>query len=72
MTAPRRTGPPPPPNLVLTITPAVDWRLDWCHACKAWTRATGSTFLLTPDGVATVSTWSWCEVCDAPGEAHRD
>lgn len=45
---------------------AGDVRADWCPVCKAYTVLTGMTLLLTPGGVSTVGTWSWCEVCDDP------
>ncbi|MEZ7005840.1 hypothetical protein [Streptomyces sp. AD55] len=37
---------------------------EWCPVCKAFTRLTGHTVLLTPAGVTRVGRWSWCETCD--------
>jgi len=59
-----RPGPP-------VLAPG-DVRADWCPACKAWTRAVGAVLLLTPDGVATVGTWAWCEICDDPTDQQHD
>ncbi|MFE4329633.1 hypothetical protein ACFRQM_09275 [Streptomyces sp. NPDC056831] len=54
--------------LPVLLTPGTDWRAEWCAACKAWSRLTGSILLLTPDGVATVGAWAWCEFCDDPAD----
>lgn len=45
-------------------------REDWCKACKAYTRVTGDVLMLTPDGVSTIGTWTWCGICDDP--AHQE
>lgn len=47
---------------------AGDVRADWCPVCKAYTVLTGVTLLLTAGGVATVGTWTWCEICDDPAD----
>ncbi|MFZ4266608.1 hypothetical protein [Streptomyces arboris] len=71
---PQAIAPParsvPPPALV---TAGADWRVEWCTTCKAWSRLAGSVLLLTPEGVSTVGTWAWCEICDDPAdqEARR-
>ncbi|WP_326814001.1 MULTISPECIES: hypothetical protein [unclassified Streptomyces] len=41
-------------------------RTGWCTACKAWTHITTDLLLLTPDGVATVGTRSYCDICEDP------
>lgn len=41
-------------------------RSGWCPACKAYTRITTDLLLLSPEGVAPVGTWTWCEICDDP------
>ncbi|MFG2404267.1 hypothetical protein ACGFR8_07985 [Streptomyces brevispora] len=63
-----QTTAPPARSLPLPVplVPGADWRVEWCTACKAWSRLTGSIVLLTPDGVSTVGTWAWCEICDDP------
>lgn len=63
-----RTGPeaPPAPSLTVTLLPGTDTREDWCTACKAYTRLTGTVLILTPNGVATAGDWAWCEICDDP------
>lgn len=38
----------------------------WCAACKAWTRITADLLLLAPDGLSTIGTLSYCEVCEDP------
>ncbi|MGW4731824.1 hypothetical protein ACWEQC_22120 [Streptomyces shenzhenensis] len=66
---PRRYGrpeaPPPPPDLVLTVTPGTA-APEWCPACKAWTRVSGDLLLLAPGGVSVVGRYAWCEICDDP------
>ncbi|BBA98345.1 hypothetical protein RVR_4489 [Actinacidiphila reveromycinica] len=37
---------------------------SWCAVCKAWTCLTVGLLLLTPDGISTVGTRTWCEICD--------
>ncbi|RPK58200.1 hypothetical protein EES44_24345 [Streptomyces sp. ADI96-15] len=39
-------------------------RSGWCPECKAWTLITADLLLLSPDGLSTVGTGSWCEICD--------
>lgn len=67
----RRPGPAaaPAPGASVTVTPGTDVREDWCPACKAYTRLTGTVLLLAPGGVATAGAWAWCEICDDPEEA---
>ncbi|MCX5326287.1 hypothetical protein [Streptomyces sp. NBC_00120] len=43
-------------------------RSGWCSACKAWTHLTADLLLLAPEGVSTIGTWEWCEICDDPDE----
>jgi hypothetical protein len=57
--------------LPVLLTPGADWRTEWCTTCKAWTRVTGSTLLLTADGVVTVGTWALCEICDDPTDQQE-
>lgn len=40
----------------------------WCLTCKAWTLLTADLLLLTPGGVSTLGTRTWCEVCDDPDD----
>ncbi len=61
----RATGP-----ITMTVNPG-EAHEDWCPACKAYTRLTGRVALLTPEGVSTVGTWSWCEICDDPTDQER-
>ncbi|MEU5834485.1 hypothetical protein ABZ820_12545 [Streptomyces diacarni] len=67
------TGPhaPPAPGPALTLMSGGDVREGWCTACKAYSRLTGPVLLLTPGGVATAGTWSWCAICEDPQEAPR-
>lgn len=57
----------PPPPLTVHVTPGPA-REDWCPTCKAWTRLLGDVYMLTPEGVAVVGTWTACEICDDPGD----
>ncbi|MFB7114497.1 hypothetical protein [Streptomyces sp. NPDC056291] len=57
----------PQPALAVTVAPG-EVLEDWCPACKAYTRITGSLALLTPAGVSTVGTWTWCSVCEDPDD----
>lgn len=41
-------------------------RSGWCTVCKAWTRITADLLLLSPAGLSTVGTLTWCEICDDP------
>lgn len=41
-------------------------RSGWCTDCKAATRWSADLLLVTPDGVTTVGTFSWCEVHEDP------
>ncbi|MFE3378713.1 hypothetical protein [Streptomyces anulatus] len=50
------------------LAPGADWRIEWCEACKAFTRLAGSMLLLTTSGVSTVGAWAWCEICDDPAD----
>ena len=43
-------------------------RAGWCTTCKAFTHISTDLLLLTPGGVSTVGTWSWCEICDDPDD----
>ena len=70
---PRHPAAPPPqpvrePPAVtggLSLHPGV-LRPGWCTACKAWTCVSTDLLLLSPAGVATAGTWSWCEICEDP------
>lgn len=42
-------------------------RSAWCPACKADTRITADLVLLAPEGLSTVGTLAWCEICEDPG-----
>ncbi|MFE0763699.1 hypothetical protein [Streptomyces smyrnaeus] len=41
-------------------------RPEWCTTCKAWTQLSTDLLLLSPGGVASVGSLTWCEVCDDP------
>ncbi|MFF4391451.1 hypothetical protein ACFY0G_32380 [Streptomyces sp. NPDC001552] len=41
-------------------------REAWCGDCRAWTSIAADLLLLTPQGVATAGTLTWCEVCEDP------
>ncbi|MFZ3595047.1 hypothetical protein [Streptomyces sp. BH104] len=43
-------------------------RSGWCTTCKAWTHLTADLLLLAPEGVSTIGTWEWCEICDDPDD----
>ncbi|HLL37262.1 MAG TPA: hypothetical protein VK545_25990 [Streptomyces sp.] len=53
------------PGPAVTLHPG-PVRAEWCPACKAYTVVAGDLLLLTPDGVATVGAWAWCETCEEP------
>jgi hypothetical protein len=54
----------PRPTEVTAAAAAVT--AQWCSTCKAYTLLAGEIVLLTPDGVATVGYWAWCETCEPP------
>ncbi|MDX3239373.1 hypothetical protein PV392_27535 [Streptomyces sp. ME03-5709C] len=58
---------PRPPAMALTVAPS-RVRSAWCGSCKAYTLLAGDLVLLTPEGVSTLGTWTWCEVCDDPAD----
>lgn len=41
-------------------------RTGWCTTCRAWTHISVDLLLFAPDGLSTVGTWAWCEVCEDP------
>ncbi|MDX2813422.1 hypothetical protein ABZ312_09585 [Streptomyces sp. NPDC006207] len=57
----------PAPAPLLTVVPG-NVVTAWCYRCKAWTRLDGQLLLLAAEGVSTVGTWSWCEICEDPSE----
>lgn len=63
--SPRRPVEPRPADVEVTAS-AANVSAEWCSTCKAWTLLAGEIVLLTPDGVATVGYWAWCETCDPP------
>lgn len=62
----RRTAAPARPVWTALVLHAGTVETGWCAACKAWTQLTADLLLLTPEGVSTVGTRTWCEVCDDP------
>ncbi|WNI20405.1 hypothetical protein [Actinacidiphila sp. ITFR-21] len=69
----REPIPPTACTVPATATASTDAIPSWCPNCKADSRLTGVTLLLTSQGVSTVDTWSWCEICgdDDPTDTAR-
>ncbi|WP_424639917.1 hypothetical protein [Embleya sp. AB8] len=49
-----------------------DVTASWCPTCKAHSLLGGEVLVLAPDGVARVSSWRWCEICENPAYPEQE